>query len=62
LSICILNWTNGAWKYNINESGYKLDRVDTNRIPEQVLNYKPRGRKNIGQPKKRWKDELHLEG
>jgi len=35
----------------------QLERVDTNRIPEQVLNYKPGERRNIGHQKKRWKDQ-----
>ena len=34
---------------------------DTNRIPKQALQYKPKGRRNIGRPRKRWRDQLHLE-
>jgi len=37
-----------------------VQRMDTNRIPKQVLRYRPKGRKNIGRPKKRWKDQLIL--
>jgi len=38
-----------------------VQRMDTNRIPKQVLQYKAKGRRNIGRPRKRWRDELHLE-
>jgi len=37
-------------------------RMDTNRIPKQVLQYKPIMRRNRGCPKKRWKEQLHLGG
>jgi len=33
-----------------------VQRMDTNRIPKQALQYKP-----IGQPRKRCRDQLHLE-
>ena len=39
-----------------------VQRMDTNRLPKQVLQYKPKGRRNIGRPRKRWRDQLHLEG
>jgi hypothetical protein len=35
-------------------------RMDTNRIPKQTLQYRPKGRRNIGRPRKRWRDQLHL--
>ena len=38
-----------------------LQRMDTNRITKQELQYRPKGRRNIGRPKKRWRDQLHLE-
>ena len=28
---------------------------------KQALQYKPKGRRNIGQPRKRWRHQLHLE-
>ena len=38
-----------------------VQRMDTNRIPKQALRYRPTGRRNIGRPKKRWRDQLHFE-
>jgi len=35
--------------------------MDTNRIPKQALRYRPKGRRNIRRPKKRWRDQLHFE-
>ena len=39
-----------------------VQRMDTNRIPKQALQYKPKRRRNIGRLRKRWRDQLHLEG
>jgi hypothetical protein len=39
-----------------------VQRTDTNRIPKQALKYRPNGKRNMGLPRKRWKDRLHLEG
>ena len=33
-----------------------VQRMDTNRIPKQALQYQPKGRKNIGRPRNRWRD------
>ena len=38
-----------------------VQRMDTNRLPIQALQYKPKGRGNIGRPRKRWREQLHLE-
>lgn len=35
-----------------------VTRMDENRFPKQMLNYKPLGHRNIGRPKQRWKDHL----
>jgi hypothetical protein len=32
-----------------------FERMDNTRLPKHVLNYKPRGRRDRGQPGKRWK-------
>ena len=39
----------------------QVQRMDRNRIPKQALQYRPKGRRNIGRPKKRWRDQLHFE-
>jgi len=38
-----------------------VQRMDTNRLPKQALQYQPKGRRNIGRPRKRWRDQLHIE-
>ena len=38
-----------------------VQRMDTNRLPKQALQYKPNGRRNVGRPRKSWRDQLHLE-
>ena len=80
-------WTQTDYQnkhYNINRKWLQhVRRMDTNRLPKQalqykpkvattctedghrlpklVLQYKPKGRRNIGRPRKRWRDQLHLE-
>jgi len=34
--------------------------LDTNRITKQGLQYQPKGRRNIGRPRKKWRDQLNL--
>jgi len=31
-----------------------LERIDNTRLPKHALNYKPRGRRDHGRPRKRW--------
>jgi restriction endonuclease Mrr len=38
-----------------------VQRMDTNRTPKQALQYRPKRLRNIGRPRKRWRDQLHLE-
>jgi len=38
-----------------------VQRMDRNRLPRQALKCRPEGRRNIGRPKKRWRDQLHFE-
>jgi hypothetical protein len=38
-----------------------VQRMDTNRLPKQLLQYKLTGRRIIGRPRKRWRDQIYLE-
>ena len=38
-----------------------VQRMGTNLMPKQALQYQPQGRRNIGRPRKRWRDQLHFE-
>jgi len=38
-----------------------IQRMDTNRVPKQALQYKPKRRRHIGRPRKRWRDLFHFE-
>jgi hypothetical protein len=38
-----------------------VQREDTKRLPEQAVQYRPKGRRNIVRPRKRWRDLLHFE-
>jgi len=38
-----------------------VQRMDTNRIPKQALRYRQTGRRSIGRPKKRWRDQCQFE-
>jgi len=35
-----------------------VQRMDTDRLPKQALQYGPKGRRNIGRPRKRWRGQL----
>ena len=37
-------------------------RMDTDRLPKQALQYKPKGRRNISRPRKRWRPHLEDQG
>ena len=39
-----------------------MQRMDDNRLPEKILNYKPEGRRNIRGPQTRWGDDFQEEG
>jgi hypothetical protein len=39
-----------------------VERMDTDRLPKQALKYGPKGKRKLGRLRKRWKDQLHLEG
>jgi len=38
-----------------------VQRMVRHRLPRQTLKYRPEGRRYIGRPKKRWRDQLHFE-
>jgi len=38
-----------------------VQRMDRNRLLKQALKYRPEGRRIIGRPKKRWRDQPHFE-
>ena len=58
-------WTQTDYQnkhHNINQNLLQhVQRMDTNRLPKEALQYKPKGRKNIARPRKRWRDQLHIE-
>ena len=37
-----------------------LQRIPQNRIPFKSYHYRPQGRRTIGRPKKRWREQLQL--
>ena len=36
-----------------------IQRMDTNRIPKQALQYKPKGRRHTRRPRKKWRDQFN---
>ena len=57
-------------EYNINDIltqhkinwGEHIQRMDDNRLPKNILNYKPKGRRNIRRNLTRWDDDFREEG
>ena len=43
-------------KHNRENWSQHLQRMPDNRIPKQIMKYKPRGHRSIGRPRKRWTD------
>jgi hypothetical protein len=37
-----------------------VERMDTDRMPKQALQYRSKGKRSIGRPRKGWKDQLRL--
>ena len=48
----IFNINNKLMQFKINWEEH-IQRMDDNRLPKKILNYKPVGRRNIGRPKTR---------
>ena len=57
----IFNINDKLTQYKINWREY-IQRMNDNRLPKIILNYKPEGRRNIGRPQTRWGDDLRKEG
>jgi hypothetical protein len=38
-----------------------LERVDRCRLPKLAFQYQPQGQRDAGRPRRRWKDQEHLE-
>jgi hypothetical protein len=39
----------------------RLKRTDRSRLPRLTFQYQPRGRQEMGRPRRRWRDQAHLE-
>jgi hypothetical protein len=53
---------NLSWKYNIiNRGAITLTEKRDNSIPKQALQYKLKGKRNVGCPKKIWMDQFHCD-
>jgi hypothetical protein len=46
-------------EYRIRWSAH-LQRMDNSRLPKQALLYKPRGRRDVGRPRKRWTADVGI--
>ena len=53
--LSIFNINDKLTQYNINWKEH-IQRMDDNRQPRKILNYKPEGRRNIERPLTRWED------
>jgi hypothetical protein len=38
-----------------------VQRLDRNRMRRRAMKYRPERKRSIGRPKKRWRDQIHLE-
>ncbi|PSN47004.1 hypothetical protein C0J52_15326 [Blattella germanica] len=47
----------GIKNYRNNWHAHVL-RMPYNRMPQRIFHYRPDGRRDIGRPRKRWKDQL----
>jgi hypothetical protein len=50
-----LLFVGAKWNWNFALLSYLLE------YQKQALQYKPKGRRNIGRPRKRWTDQFHFE-
>ena len=57
----IVNINNKLKQYKINWRQH-IQRMDDNRLSKNILNYKLKGRRNIGRPQTRWEDDFREEG
>ena len=57
----IFNTNNKLTQYKTNWREH-IQRMDDNRLPKIIFNYKPEGRRNIGRPQTRWEDDFREEG
>jgi len=58
-SLSLLVWPRDLWNTRRQTKIQKnlinhLERLDNTRLPKHALNYKPRGRRDRGRPRKRW--------
>jgi len=44
-----------------NLCGYWINQITSDKIPKQALRYRPKGRRNVRRPKRRWRYQLHFE-
>ena len=38
-----------------------VKRMEHSRIPRKALEYQPKGKRDVGRPKTRWRDQQHLQ-